>query len=212
MRRVFPHLAYPFVKNAPHSAAEVPPHDDPDTAASHEALAGGEAIFRAVLDNMSEGLMLFDRERNLIYQNPASLRIHGFSVQEDGRIDHDALGATWDAWDEAGQPVGFDGWPVSRVFAGEQVKNQVLRVIRRETGFEFYGSYNGAPLLDEAGQLRFGFIRIRDITEQVHAREALRHSERRLRAFFESDMMGAFYWNVGGQITDANDELLRMLG
>ena len=45
---------------------------------SEEALRESEARFRAVLENMSEGVMLFDRQQNLFYQNQASLRIHGF--------------------------------------------------------------------------------------------------------------------------------------
>jgi PAS domain-containing protein len=43
-----------------------------------------------------------------------------------------------------------------------------------------------------------------DVTEQ-------RQSERRLRVFFESDMMGAIYWNMDGAITDANDKFLQMV-
>ena len=51
---------------------------------AEEALRESEKRFRSLAENMSEGLMLFDPQGNLIYQNPASLRIHGFSVQEDG--------------------------------------------------------------------------------------------------------------------------------
>jgi PAS domain S-box-containing protein len=181
---------------------------------AERALRASEERFRSVVDNMSEGLMLFDADGNLTYQNPASLRIHGFdpAPANAGAIGHEQLPATWDAWDDAGRPITFDEWPVSRVFRHERFENQVLRVVRRETGHEFYGSYNGCPIYDADGRLSLGFITIRDISEQTHVRRALERSERRLRTFFDSEMMGALHWTVDGGLTDANDKFLRMVG
>lgn len=168
--------------------------------------------FRAVLENMSEGLMLFNATGDLIYQNSASLRIHGFDPAESGRLGHEQVPATWKAWDDQGRAITFEEWPVSRVFRLERFQDQVLRVLRVETGHEFYGSYNGSPILGTDGKLQLGFITIRDITAEVRAREQLHRSERRLRVFFEADMIGAIYWTVDGRITDANDRFLRMMG
>ena len=136
---------------------------------AEEALRGSEERFRAVLENMSEGVMLFDKEQNLIYQNAASLRIHGFNRAEEGQINHVQLPVTWKAWDKTGRPISFDDWPVSRVFRSERFAGQVLRVVRVETGQEFFGSYNGSPILDANGTLSLGFITIRDITEEFRA-------------------------------------------
>ncbi len=51
-----------------------------------------------------------------------------------------------------------------------------------------------------------------ETTERKKIEEALRESERRVRTFFESDMMGAIYWNMDGEITAANDKFLQMMG
>jgi PAS domain S-box-containing protein len=51
-----------------------------------------------------------------------------------------------------------------------------------------------------------------DITERKRAEEALHKSNRRLRRVYESGMLGMFYWNMGGQIMDANDKFLEMVG
>lgn len=155
--------------------------DATERKAAEEALRASEERFRSVVDSMSEGLMMFDADGNLIYQNPASLRIHGFKTGDDGRIEHDDLAATWDAWDDTGRPITFDEWPVSRVFRHERFQDQVLRVVRPETGYEFFGSYNGSPIYDSNGRLALGFITIRDITQRKRAEEALRESEARAR-------------------------------
>jgi PAS domain S-box-containing protein len=51
-----------------------------------------------------------------------------------------------------------------------------------------------------------------DITQRKQAEEALRLSEKRLRRFYESGLLGVIYWNMDGQITDANDKFLEMAG
>ena len=48
---------------------------------------------------------------------------------------------------------------------------------------------------------------------EVRLREAaLRESENRLRRFYESGLLGVIYWNMNGEITDANGKFLEMVG
>jgi len=53
---------------------------------------------------------------------------------------------------------------------------------------------------------------VQDVTELKRAEESLRESEARLRRFYESDMIGVFYYNLDGSITDSNDKLLEIVG
>jgi PAS domain S-box-containing protein len=145
-----------------------------------------EERFRRVVENMSEGLILFDAEVNLTFQNQASLAIHGFDLDQSGTMQKDQLAVTWEAWDENDRPINFDEWPVSRVFRHERFAGQILHVRRVETGHEFYGSYNGSPIYDSQGKLVLGFITIRDITKEVLAKQQLQESEARFREIANS--------------------------
>ena len=58
---------------------------------------------------------------------------------------------------------------------------------------------------------------LRELNETLERRVAertveLRASESRLRRFYESGLVGVIYWNMNGQITDANDKFLEMIG
>ncbi|KQV92828.1 response regulator [Rhizobacter sp. Root1221] len=70
---------------------------------------------------------------------------------------------------------------------------------------------------DEVGALQRGVNamgkRIEERTrEQREAQEALRSSEARLRRVIESSMIGVFFWDVSGAVTEANDAFLEMIG
>lgn len=69
-----------------------------------------------------------------------------------------------------------------------------------------------SPIFDVTGKLVAISGIARDITERIKAEEALRKSEARLRQFYESDILGMFYFDMDGSITDANDKLLEIIG
>ena len=51
-----------------------------------------------------------------------------------------------------------------------------------------------------------------DITERKQAEEALQASEHRLKMLYDSGIVGMFYWTISGEIIDANDRFLNMVG
>jgi len=50
-----------------------------------------------------------------------------------------------------------------------------------------------------------------DVTEKIHAEQALRASESRFRKIFDSRMIGIFFWDKDGNINEANDFFLEQI-
>jgi PAS domain S-box-containing protein len=176
------------------------------------AVRASEERFRSIAENLSEGLMLFNAQGNLIYQNPASLRIHGFSIQDNERIALDNLPVTWQGWDDQNRPLPFDQWPIFRVFRGERVQNQVVHALHPEMGLAFDASYNGGPIYDSAGNLALAFITIREITSQRKAELALREIEARFRTMANAMPQLAWMANADGWIYWYNERWYQYTG
>ena len=68
-----------------------------------------------------------------------------------------------------------------------------------------------APVFEPGGAIIWhGYTQ--DMTARQRAEDELRESETRLRAFYDSGLLGVMYWSVNGAITEANDRFLEMLG
>ena len=94
---------------------------------------------------------------------------------------------------------------------GEKVhRYETLRL--RKDGKIIDVSINLSPVFDASRKLTAVSFIVRDIGERKWAEKALRESEARLRRFYESNMVGVFYYNMDGSITDVNDKLLDIVG
>ena len=68
-----------------------------------------------------------------------------------------------------------------------------------------------SPNLEPGGDIVWhGYIQ--DVTERKRANLEQQANETRLRALFDSGLLGIMCWSVDGAITDANDKFLEMLG
>ncbi|MGA9752126.1 MAG: PAS domain S-box protein [Acidobacteriota bacterium] len=68
-------------------------------------------------------------------------------------------------------------------------------------------------LLDElAGDLGYALEAIQERSDRLRTQEALLASQAKLRAFFDSDLVGTLFGDVHGNILEANDQYLRIVG
>ena len=148
-----------------------------------------------VLDSITDGLCVLDRDLRYIYFNENGARMTGLRVDEivGKRLGDiftedrkDGFGCACRRAIETGETIHFEE------FSGPPL-NKWLEC-------NCYPSMNGIT------------IYFRDITERKQIEQALRDSESRYRKLFESNMMGIARPDRFGAFKDGNDELLRMTG
>ncbi len=137
---------------------------------------------KAVVDTMSEGLIIADAQGNLLEFNPIALTIHGFESLEQVRYHFAEFFDRFEVRDTEGNFVPLEQWAMSRALRGESYSGYELQVHRRDTGKTFIGSYCGAPVYDSQGNLALAIVTMRDITAEKQAQADLAYSWQRLES------------------------------
>ena len=133
----------------------------------------------AVMENLTEGLIMADDQGLVSYWNPMALAINGFASMDDCQRPLAEFSEMFEL-----QPLNedrllpFEDWPMSRVLRGEKLHDWELRLRRLDQGWEKIIEYSGWLIHSASGET-FAFLSITDITEQKRAALELVESESR---------------------------------
>lgn len=178
-------------------------HDISDSKNAEALLRESEQRFRLLYEHAPIGIGHIDLDGKWIYVNRAFAAIAGYTPEE--LIGRDNL--------ELAPP---DERERSRQFT-EQLLSGAIEIQRdrrllRKDGSTRWIRLTAKMLRDESGQPLYGIILFFDITDAMHAEEALRRSEERFRTTFEHAPLGIAECAPDGRFVAANTTLLAMLG
>jgi PAS domain S-box-containing protein len=137
------------------------------------ALQRGQAQQNAIIHAMSDGVMVFDMDGRVVLANDSEARIAGYATAEEMLKDLDNFTRSFEILYPDRSPVPVDRRPLSRVMRGESVPPVELRGLRRDTGQEWFYSFSGEPIRDDAGRQILSMVITRDITRAKEAEAAL---------------------------------------
>lgn len=149
--------------------------------AAEAELQQGQARLKAVLDSLSEGVVVFDMTPAVLDMNPVALRMHGYASVAEARKKLPRFARHFEIRMLDGSLVPVKDWPLARIARGETLSNMELTIRCKKTGKTWIGSYSGTQVRTEAGQPEIGVFTVRDITEHKQTEEALRASEAQFR-------------------------------
>jgi len=133
----------------------------------------------AVLENLLEGVVLFDRQGNFQHFNPAALALTELRVDEIKRPLKDFI-RQFELRHPSDGIVPFENWPVMCVLRGETFTDYELEQRRLDTGSAKVLSYSGRLVKDAHGREFMGLVTLRDITEKKRLEAALHQANENL--------------------------------
>lgn len=169
---------------------------------TQEELRRREQAFTALAENATDIIARCDRQLRHIYVNqavePATGKLRGEFI---GKTNQE-LGMSaqlCNLWDEA----------FSKVFrTGKQ--ETIEFELATPNGIKYYQS-RISPEFAKDNWVETVLVIARDITELKQVESQLRQSEAKFRTIVDSNIIGIIYWDINGNITDANGAFLNIV-
>ena len=133
----------------------------------------------AVMENLTEGLIIADQQGLVIYWNPMALAIYGFANMDECRRPLAEFAEVVELRPlNEDRVLSVEEWPMSRVMRGERLHGWESRLRRLDQGWEKILEYSGWLVHSASGET-FVFLSTTDITQRKRATLQLAESESR---------------------------------
>jgi PAS domain S-box-containing protein len=154
--------------------------------------------------NIPVGFLLTDANLNILDWNPQAEKIFGYSREE-------VIGKS-----EFGTIIPEDQAQAVKYVVKRSIMHNQTIVSTNENmtkeGRRIMVEWRNNPLWDESGKLIALMDMAVDVTEKMEAEKKLRESEEKLRALFDSSLIGIIFADINGLIYTANDVYLDIIG
>lgn len=167
-----------------------------------QELAASAQHFRALIENIDEGIAIMDAEANLRYVSQSAARVLGHTSQE--LMGPTALVIHPDDVDAAAEVLA------QVLHTPDKPLMHTLRVNHKDGSWRWIEATVTNMLADWA--VRAIVVNFRDITERRLAESELAASNARFRSLFDTMTLGVVYHEADGRITLANAAAQEILG
>ena len=148
----------------------------------------------AVIENMEDGVIIFDLTGEILKINIAALRILGYHNFNPNNVFQ--IRADLKMYDLKGKEIPEGEWPSNRIRRGEIVRNFEAAVWHIRTEQMRYISFNGALIKDSGQTSALAIMTIRDISERERILHELELEHSRLQAVLEQMPCGVIMFDA----------------
>jgi PAS domain S-box-containing protein len=139
------------------------------------------AQLQAILDHLTEGLVVADLDANLFHWNPAAVSMHGFSDGQGYKLKLVEFADIFELSTEEDGILPLNQWPLARILRGEILHQWEVRIRRHGTDWQRTFSYGGTLARNTEGKPVLAIVTISDITERKKAEEHIRELNENLK-------------------------------
>jgi len=172
------------------------------------AVQQSEEDLATTLSSIGDAVIATDTTGRIMRLNPVAERLTGWAA---GAAIGMPLGEVFRIVDETTRIVAPN--PTERILREGVVTGLGNHaVLVNKDGTDRHIAESGASIRDSSGNVRGVVLVFRDLTKELAARNALRHSETRFARLSESGIVGIAIADVVGGVSEANEAYLMMLG
>ena len=155
---------------------------------AEQLIAEGRLILQAALASMSDALFISDTRGDFIHYNEAFATFHKFGNKEECPLTLDEYPKLLEVYLLTGELVPLEDWVVPRALRGETGTGVEFRLLRKDRGETWIGSYNYAPIHDKDGLIVGSVVTARDISESKAAEQKIRDYVKQLEGAMKSTL------------------------
>ena len=156
-----------------------------------------DSNYRELVEHAEDGIFTISAEGQFLFANKKFLQMMGYTQEEC--LHRNIL----DTYPDDIRPDGLDR--LAQLRSGEALRFE-RSMKRLDGGIVFVDAH---AWKNDDGNMQ---AIVRDMTERRHKDEALRLAHERLRRFVDSNIVGILVANAAGDVLEANDYYLRLIG
>lgn len=182
-------------------------HDISPLKRAQAELRGSRQQLQIILDGISDVILAFDAQGQLVYGNPAGIASTQLAPERPLK-NLQEFTQTWQVRDEAGRLIPDDERLTAQGLRGIVTPPTVLHYRHKITGAERWVTGRVTPVWDANGKLELIIYISHDISDLILAERALRMSEARYRALFERSPLGIVLTDMETRLIECNAAML----
>jgi PAS domain S-box-containing protein len=165
-----------------------------------ESLWTAQEESRALIQNMSEGLIGYSPQGHITAMNPSAFRILGISEKE---LLSQKMKPEWICFDEEGQKIDRNENPMAQIFqTGEAIRDKVLGISRPDGGIVWL-KINASTFQNSPDHLEKSVLfTFTDISEMKNSQKIISDQKRRLDATAKLAALGEISAGVAHEINN----------
>jgi PAS domain S-box-containing protein len=176
--------------------------------AAEQSVRTHESQLQTIIENLDEGLAVFDLDGQALQFNRAAMTVHGFAATNEWRLALTDFVDTFELATMDGTVLPLEQWPLARILRGENLRDLEVRIRRLHADWRRVFNYGGTLVRDAAGQPLMAIVTISDIT----ARKTAENQLRKLSLAVEQSTESIVITNLNAEIEYVNDAFLAISG